>query len=109
MVRNPRALEAKLGVAYSISTWTSKGAQNEGPISQDGEYWQYGVHYFGRCRAPHLPSPAMASSPSAYAFGSAGALADDATPGKRWDDERKGVVFQMAVSINWWSIAWESL
>ena len=38
------AVHPRLG---GSSTWTSKRAQNNGPISQNGEYRQYRVHYLG--------------------------------------------------------------
>ena len=34
------------------TTWTSKRAQNSGPISQNREYTQYRVHYFGHFGGP---------------------------------------------------------
>ena len=36
----------------STHTWTSKRAQNNGPISQKREYRQYRVHYFGNFGGP---------------------------------------------------------
>ena len=37
---------------HSLGTWTSKRAQNNGPISQHREYRQYRVHYFGHFGGP---------------------------------------------------------
>ena len=34
------------------ATWTSKSAQNNGPISQNREYRQYRVYYFGHSGGP---------------------------------------------------------
>ena len=43
------ALERALLFAF---TWTSKRAQNDGPISQNREYRQYRVHHFGHFGGP---------------------------------------------------------
>ena len=37
----------KGALPHQDSTWTSKSAQNNGPISQNREYRQYRVHSFG--------------------------------------------------------------
>ena len=35
-----------------VDSWTSKRAQNNGPISQNGDYRQYRVHYIGHFGGP---------------------------------------------------------
>ena len=37
---------------FLASTWTSKRAQNNGPISQNRECRQYRAHYFGHFGGP---------------------------------------------------------
>ena len=39
-------------VALTIPTWTSKRAQNNGPISPNRDYRQYRVRYFGHFGGP---------------------------------------------------------
>ena len=41
-----------LGKTTSSSTWNSKRAQNNGPISQNRDCRQYRVHYFGHFGGP---------------------------------------------------------
>ena len=42
-----------------MSTWISKRAQNNGPISEDRDHRQYRVHYFG-----HIGGPGTVIDPS---------------------------------------------
>ena len=54
-----RLVELFLKVLGNYCTWTSKRAQNNGPISRNREYGQYRVHHIGHFGGPgkHLWAP----------------------------------------------------